>query len=189
MPPLFQGNRVASKRTANSQSGSSGSLARIHCSGKTWACWMHLIVVISKLIPVKQISKRELQVTSLRQRCKLRLRKPWTSPKKQKRLRNFMASTRTTLGNTEPRCLIARRLVERGVRFVQLFHSGQPWDNHSNIRTSLPNICRKTDKPSAALVKDLKQRGLLDSTVVHWGGEIGRLPVTENHGDTKESRA
>jgi hypothetical protein len=87
------------------------------------------------------------------------------------------------------RCLIARRLVERGVRFVQLFHSGQPWDNHNSIRTALPGICRKTDKPSAALVKDLKQRGLLDSTVVHWGGEIGRLPVTENHGDpTKAGR-
>lgn len=78
------------------------------------------------------------------------------------------------------RCLIARRLVERGVRFVQLFHAGQPWDNHNSIATGLPAICRKTDQPSAALVKDLKQRGMLDSTIVHWGGEIGRLPVTEN---------
>ena len=77
------------------------------------------------------------------------------------------------------RCLIARRLVERGVRFVQLFHAGQPWDNHSSIATALPGICRKTDQPSAALVKDLKQRGLLESTIVHWGGEIGRLPVTQ----------
>jgi hypothetical protein len=81
------------------------------------------------------------------------------------------------------RCLIARRLVERGVRFVQLFLGGQPWDLHSNIRAGLPAICRRTDQPSAALVKDLKQRGLLDTTVVHWGGEIGRLPVTENNGD------
>jgi len=81
------------------------------------------------------------------------------------------------------RCLIARRLVERGVRFVQLFLGGQPWDNHSNIRTSLPGICRRTDQPAAALVKDLKQRGLLETTLVHWGGEIGRLPVTENHGN------
>jgi hypothetical protein len=80
------------------------------------------------------------------------------------------------------RCLIARRLVERGVRFVQLFLGGQPWDNHTNMRSNLPNVCRRTDKPSAALVKDLKQRGLLDSTIVHWGGEIGRLPVTENNG-------
>lgn len=84
------------------------------------------------------------------------------------------------------RCLIARRLVERGVRFVQLFLGGQPWDNHSNLRSALPAICRRTDQPSAALVKDLKQRGMLDTTVVHWGGEIGRLPVTENHGDPKK---
>ena len=77
------------------------------------------------------------------------------------------------------RCLIARRLVERGVRFVQLFLGGQPWDNHSNIRGGLAAICRRTDQPSAALVTDLKQRGLLDSTIVHWGGEIGRLPVCE----------
>jgi hypothetical protein len=81
------------------------------------------------------------------------------------------------------RCLIARRLVERGVRFVQLFLAGQPWDNHSDIQSSLPAVCRRTDQPAAALVKDLKQRGMLDSTIVHWGGEIGRLPVTEDHGD------
>jgi hypothetical protein len=81
------------------------------------------------------------------------------------------------------RCLIARRLVERGVRFVQLFLGGQPWDNHNHIRETLPAICRRTDKPSAALVQDLKARGLLDTTLVHWGGEIGRLPVTEGEGD------
>ena len=80
------------------------------------------------------------------------------------------------------RCLIARRLVERGVRFVQLFLGGQPWDNHSNIREGLPAICQRTDKPAAALVSDLKCRGMLDTTLVHWGGEIGRLPVTEGEG-------
>ena len=80
------------------------------------------------------------------------------------------------------RCLLARRLIERGVRFVQLFHSGQPWDHHDSIQKNLPQICRKTDKPVAGLVADLKQRGLLDSTLVHWGGEIGRLPVTQDHG-------
>ncbi|MBX3743944.1 MAG: DUF1501 domain-containing protein [Verrucomicrobiae bacterium] len=80
------------------------------------------------------------------------------------------------------RCLIARRLVERGVRFVQLFVNGQIWDHHENLRKNLIDCCRKTDQPAAALVLDLKARGLLDSTLVHWGGEIGRLPVTENHG-------
>lgn len=85
------------------------------------------------------------------------------------------------------RCLIARRLVERGVRFVQLFLGGQPWDTHTSIREGLPAICRRTDKPSAALVTDLKQRGLLETTVVHWGGEIGRLPVTEHNGNPAQS--
>ena len=78
------------------------------------------------------------------------------------------------------RCLIARRLVERGVRFVQLFTKNQYWDHHGGINKSLPNSCKKIDQPAAALVQDLKQRGLLDSTVVHWGGEMGRLPVIQN---------
>ncbi len=78
------------------------------------------------------------------------------------------------------RCLIARRLVERGVRFVQLFTKNQYWDHHGSIVSSLPASCRKTDRGAAALVTDLKQRGLLDTTVVHWGGEMGRLPVIQN---------
>jgi hypothetical protein len=78
------------------------------------------------------------------------------------------------------RCLIARRLVERGVRFVQLFTRYQFWDHHGSIRTALPAACRKTDRPAAALVKDLKARGLLSTTLVHWGGEMGRLPVIQN---------
>jgi hypothetical protein len=78
------------------------------------------------------------------------------------------------------RCLIARRLVERGVRFVQVFTRNQFWDHHGSIRAGLPAACRMVDKPSAALVADLKQRGLLDSTIVHWGGEMGRLPVIQN---------
>ncbi len=78
------------------------------------------------------------------------------------------------------RCLIARRLVERGVRFVQIHTGNQTWDHHGGIVKSLPIICRKTDKPAAALVQDLKARGMLDTTLVHWGGEMGRLPVIEN---------
>jgi hypothetical protein len=78
------------------------------------------------------------------------------------------------------RCLIARRLVERGVRFVQIHTGNQTWDHHGNIEKALPAECKKTDKPAAALVKDLKQIGLLDTTLVHWGGEMGRLPVIQN---------
>jgi len=81
------------------------------------------------------------------------------------------------------RCLMARRLVESGVRFVQIFPpldpSFQPWDSHSNLRNELQTICAHTDQPSAALIKDLKSRGLLDRTIVMWTGEFGRLPITQ----------
>ena len=77
------------------------------------------------------------------------------------------------------RCLLARRLVEKGVRFVQIFLKGQPWDTHSKNAESLKGLCGMTDQPSAALVQDLKQRGLLDSTIVMWTGEFGRLPVSQ----------
>ncbi len=74
-------------------------------------------------------------------------------------------------------CLMARRLVERDVRFVQLMHAG--WDQHNSITTELYNQCRDTDQPSAALVQDLKRRGLLDDTLVIWGGEFGRTPFIQ----------
>jgi hypothetical protein len=77
------------------------------------------------------------------------------------------------------RCLLARRLVERGVRFVQIFLNGQPWDTHSKNAENLRNLCAMTDQPSAALVLDLERRGLLDSTIVLWTGEFGRLPVSQ----------
>jgi hypothetical protein len=69
-------------------------------------------------------------------------------------------------------CLLARRLAERGVRFVQLFHRG--WDQHLNLPKAIANQCRDTDQPTAALLADLKQRGLLDDTLIVWGGEFGR---------------
>jgi hypothetical protein len=85
-------------------------------------------------------------------------------------------------------CLLARRLVERGVRFVQLYHWG--WDMHGNgvgvdIPTKLPRLCRETDRPIGALLTDLKQRGMLDDTLVVWGGEFGRTPVNEARNGSK----
>jgi hypothetical protein len=74
-------------------------------------------------------------------------------------------------------CLLARRLVERGVRFVQLMHAG--WDQHNSLTTELYTQCKDTDQPSAALVEDLAQRGLLDDTLVIWGGEFGRTPFIQ----------
>ncbi|MEO7653193.1 MAG: DUF1501 domain-containing protein [Bryobacteraceae bacterium] len=75
--------------------------------------------------------------------------------------------------------LLSRRLIERGVRFVQVLHSGQPWDTHTNNEAGLKKICEKTDEPTAALLADLKQRGLLKDTLVIWGGEFGRTPMAE----------
>lgn len=85
-------------------------------------------------------------------------------------------------------CLLARRLVERGVRFVQLYH--RDWDHHGigetgGIDTALPARCREVDQPIAALIRDLKQRGLLDETLVVWGGEFGRTPIREVTEKTK----
>ncbi len=78
------------------------------------------------------------------------------------------------------RCLLARRLVERGVRFVQVYcGAGSAWDAHSDLEGNHSKLCLRADQPSAALIADLKQRGLLDSTLVIWGGEFGRTPMTE----------
>jgi hypothetical protein len=85
-------------------------------------------------------------------------------------------------------CLLARRLLERGVRFVQLYHWG--WDSHGtgpsdDLVTSLPERCRETDRASAALITDLARRGLLDDTIVFWGGEFGRTPMNEERDGSK----
>ena len=77
------------------------------------------------------------------------------------------------------RCLYARRLVERGVRYVQLYINFQIWDNHTGLTTGCKGACDRTDRPIAGLIRDLKQRGLLDSTLVVWGGEFGRLPIAQ----------
>jgi hypothetical protein len=87
------------------------------------------------------------------------------------------------------RCLIARRLVERGVRFVQLYINGQIWDNHTGLAAGLKAACERTDQPVAALLGDLKQRGLFDSTLVVWGGEFGRLPIAQLPADKDERKA
>jgi hypothetical protein len=81
-------------------------------------------------------------------------------------------------------CLLARRLVEKGVRFVQLYH--EAWDQHSNLVKDLQKNCLATDRASAALIKDLKQRGLLEDTLVVWGGEFGRTPMVQGGSDGRD---
>ncbi|MFN0054665.1 MAG: DUF1501 domain-containing protein [Planctomycetales bacterium] len=103
------------------------------------------------------------------------------------------AATRALYGLDEPttadygkRCLMARRLVESGVRFVHVEAPARtPWDNHSNLKQGIEQIASKVDRPAAALIQDLKQRGLLSSTIVLWGGEFGRLPTSQN-GDGRD---
>ncbi len=87
------------------------------------------------------------------------------------------------------RCLIARRLVERGVRFVQLYINAQIWDNHTNLASDLKTACDRTDQPIAGLLSDLNQRGLMESTLVIWGGEFGRLPIAQLPKDKNEKNA
>jgi len=81
-------------------------------------------------------------------------------------------------------CLLARRLIERGVRFVELFH--ESWDQHGNLTKDITNNCKVTDQACAALIKDLKQRGLLESTLVIWGGEFGRTPMVQGGDDGRD---
>lgn len=87
------------------------------------------------------------------------------------------------------RCLIARRLVERGVRFVQLYINAQIWDNHTGLATDMKAACDRTDLPIAGLIQDLQQRGLLDKTLLIWGGEFGRLPIAQLPKDKDERKA
>ncbi|MEM7697680.1 MAG: DUF1501 domain-containing protein [Verrucomicrobiota bacterium] len=83
-------------------------------------------------------------------------------------------------------CLLARRLVERGVRFIQLYHgAGSKWDSHDNIETNHTRLCNEVDRPIVGLITDLKQRGLLDETLIIWGGEFGRTPMSEK-GDGRD---
>lgn len=81
-------------------------------------------------------------------------------------------------------CLLARRLVERGVRLVELYDSD--WDHHGNIESRLPEKCKQTDKPIAGLIKDLKRRGMLDETLIIWGSEFGRTPLKQGGGESKK---
>ncbi len=99
-------------------------------------------------------------------------------------IRNLYGVGEKDTETTSRGCLLARRMVERGVRFVQVRIGG--WDAHGNIKGNHTRLCARTDKPIAALLTDLKQRGLLDSTLVVWGGEFGRTPTMEGRGNGRD---
>src|SRR2546427_8490194 len=181
MPPLFQGTVVRSTepRILNLE-------PPLHLKGELQEENLAFLARLNREHLARHPGETDLEARIASYELAARMQ---TAAKEALDLTGETEATRKLYGLDDPvtreygtRCLIARRLVERGVRFVQLFVNGQIWDNHENIKSNLANCCRKTDQPSAALVKDLKARGLLDTTIVHWGGEIGRLPVTENHG-------
>ena len=100
------------------------------------------------------------------------------SKERDETLKMYGLSKESNSGSFARNCLLARRMVERGVRFVQCYHTG--WDHHSNVEGGLKNQCKQTDRAASALIKDLKLRGLLDETLVVWGGEFGRTAMVES---------
>ena len=127
--------------------------------------------------------------TSWRSECRATRRKPWTCRRKPKPREGLYGIDQKRTNEFGTRCLLARRLVERGVRFVQLYSGGGPvsvqWDAHKDLVGNHEKMCGMTDLPVAGLLKDLKQRGLLDSTLVIWGAEFGRLPMSQG-GDGRD---
>ena len=125
--------------------------------------------------------------------CRARLPRRSTSPASRNPPRTLYGLDDPRTVEFGTRCLLARRLVERGVRFVQLYSGGGPvamqWDAHDDIDANHEKMCGMTDKPVAALLTDLKRTGLLDETLVVWGGEFGRTPVRQGGGRGRDHNA
>ena len=141
------------------------------------------LTAILELNRLRQAERKDAEINSRIAAYELAYRMQTAAPE----LVNLSSETQQTLdtyGIGDPQanwfgtnCLMARRMVERGVRFVQLYH--YTWDDHSNLNTKLKHNCEMTERGVAALIKDLKQRGLLDDTLVVWGSEFGRTPMNE----------
>ncbi len=179
LPSLYQGTVVRSQepRIANLD-------APVHLKGEPQKRYLSYLDQLNRQHLEQHPGEHELEarISSYELAAKMQ-----TAAKEALDISGESKATKQLYGIDDPateefgtRCLIARRLVERGVRFVQLFTKNQYWDHHGSIRKRLPESCKYIDQPAAALVQDLKGRGLLDSTLVHWGGEMGRLPVIQN---------
>jgi len=178
LPPLYQGTRmrpvgspVLNLEPEEAQPGEITDLSRDLLS--------RLARIHKKQRPGQLQLDARIASYSLAARMQLKASDALDLSQESKDTLNMYGVGQSQTDNYARRCVMARRLVERGVRFVQLYTQGQIWDNHSNIGTSLPNVCGKTDQPVAALLRDLKQRGLLERTLVVWGGEFGRLPIAQ----------
>lgn len=178
LPPLYQGTQVQSKGTpilnlsseveepsevVNLSRDLLGRLDKIHRAKRAGHLELDARIASYELAARMQISASKV--------LDLNAETPET-------LTNYGIGEKET-DDYGRQCLLARRLVESGVRFIQVHTPGQKWDSHSNIGTSLVNACKSTDKPVAGLLADLKQRGLMDDVLVVWGGEFGRLPIAQ----------
>ena len=189
LPPIFQGTRVRSTGSplldlhseveepsefVKISRGLLGRLDRIHRSRRpnqsrldariaSYALAARMQLAATDALDLSQESQETLEMYGVGEKPKYRGRlHPISGPESYGR-----------------RCIMARRLVERGVRFVQIYVNTQIWDTHSHLENDVRAACAKTDKPIAALIKDLKQRGLLDDTLLIWNGEFGRLPISQ----------
>ena len=134
-----------------------------------------------KLYPGESELEARIRNYELAARMQLHAERQLDLSKESPTTRKMYGLDNPVTSNFGTRCLMARRLVESGVRFVQVMSpvSGGGWDHHNNIKEGLAKVSPQVDQPSAALLRDLKQRGLLDSTIILWTGEFGRLPITQ----------
>jgi hypothetical protein len=179
MPAVYQGTPFRSGKEPISNLYPPNSINTARQQGK-----LAFLNELNREHATKQVEESELDARI--RAYELAFRMQATAPEAVN-LGDESAETRTLYGldnkTTETfgqNCLLARRLVERGVRFVQLYHgAGSRWDAHSNMEKNHTGLCQEMDQPVAALLKDLKQRGMLDETLVIWGGEFGRTPMSE----------
>ncbi len=178
LPPLYQGTRIRSTGSPilNLHSPSPESKAIV-------AARLALLKQLDQIHKAKRPNSLQLDARIASYELSARMQVEATDAldveqEDARTLKMYGVGEKTT-DSYARRCIMARRLVERGVRFVQIYINGQIWDNHNNLKSSLLSACGRTDQPVAALLSDLKQRGLLDETLVIWGGEFGRLPIAQ----------
>lgn len=186
LPPIYQGTRIRTNGSPilNLQSPDGDSPAIVQTQRK-------LLAQLDRIHRRQRPNSLQLDARIASYELAARMQVEATNAldvqqESEKTLRMYGVGEKTT-DSYARRCIMARRLIERGVRYVQIYINGQIWDNHSNLPSSLRSACQRTDQPVAALLTDLQQRGLLDETLVVWGGEFGRLPIAQvrNKSDLK----
>jgi len=188
LPPLFQGTRFRSTGTPvlnlKPEFELPSSVARVESDLRARLDEIH-----RKQRPTQSILDARIASYELAARMQLAASDALDITQESKETLQKYGIGREPTHSYGRRCLIARRLVERGVRFVQLYINAQIWDNHTGLAKDMKAACDRTDQPIAALLGDLKQRGLMESTLVVWGGEFGRLPIAQLTPDKDERKA